>query len=340
MRTFRVAAALGTLALAALALLGAGAADASFTGLSVNQGSSLVADTLDAPGGLTATRSCTAFAPQLRSVSTRTGTASTLSVPLPAGVVAGDVIVAVVVHSTMGTPPVALAGDAWTVSLSGPQGVGGSSFLGSKVASIAEPAAYTFTGLTAGSATGAVVLAYSGGSWNYPSHSIYNGTGSTVVAAGGTVPEQTRLLTAFFADDYAGTVSVPAGTTVRAQVVTGGADSVALLVTDRLVPVAGAVPPTVATLTEAHPNQGFTLPLQPGPGPGPVTLTWTATPDLYATGYEGFRSDLPGDVVPWGDRTVTSRIDTTLGTAGATYQMRSYAASWRSGWVTASVPPC
>lgn len=340
MRTSRLAAALGALALASLAALTAGTAGARFTAVATNPGSSLAADALDAPGAFTASRSCAASGAQLRSVSQVSGTGTTIGVPLPAGVVAGDVIVAVVVHSTTATPPVAAPGDGWQVATGGNVGVSGASFFGSKVATGTEPASYTFTGLTAGSATAAVVLAYSGGSWNYPSHGISFGYGTAVAAQGGAVVEQTRMLTAFFADDYAGAVAAPAGTTPRAQVVTGGADSVALLVTDRLVPAAGTLDATVATLSEDRSYQGFSLPLQPGPGPSPVTLTWTATPDLYATGYEGFRSDFPGHVVFGPGRTVTSFVDGSLGTAGATYSLRSYAGSWRSGWVTASLPPC
>lgn len=340
MGTPRLAAALCALALASLAALTAGTAGAAFTAVSTNPASSLAADVLDAPGAFTASRSCTASGAQLRSVSQSTGTSGTISVPLPAGVVAGDVIVGIVVHSTKATPPAASPGDGWQVATGGNFGVGGSSFFGSKLATGTEPAAYTFTGLTAGSAAAAVVLAYSGGAWNYPSHGISFGEGTVVSAQGTTVTEQTRMLTAFFADDYDGVVSLPAGTTERARLVTGGADSVALLVTDRLVPAAGTLDATVATLGEARSNQGFSLPIQPGAGPSPVTLTWTATPDFYASGYEGFRSDFLGYVVFGSGRTVTSYVDPSLGAAGATYSLRSYAGSWRSGWVTTSLLPC
>lgn len=334
-------AALCVLAVATLAAT-APPTGAAFTAQTANQGSSIAADVLDPPSGLTATRSCTASAPVLRAVSSATGTQASLVVPVPAGVQAGDVVVAMVMHAVQATPPVAGPGDGWQVATGAPFGAAGASFFGSKVSAGAEPSAYTFTGLTAGQATAAVVVAYAGASWNYPSHQIWLGSGDQVEAHASSAAEQATVVTGFTAVGESAVIAPPAGTNGRAGVVATPAAGppVALTVSDRTY-LAGAGPTvTTAALSTANPSQGFAIVVGPGPGPSPVHLSWGATPDAYASGYEGTRSDVSGWIVAGAGQTVTEYDDATLGAAGARYYLRSVAGSWRSTWVTADVPAC
>ncbi|HRA50628.1 hypothetical protein [Actinotalea sp.] len=329
-----------TLVLAAAACLLATPSGAAFTA-SAGTGSVLASDTLDPPGALTATRSCAMTAPTLRSVSQATATATSITVARPAGVLPGDALIAIVMHHDSSSEPVAAVAGGWGMEIPSHSSLGGEALMVLKIATAAEPASYSFAGLDSSDATAVVVLAYTGVDPTTPLAATpagqANANGSTVAAPSVTTDRAgATFVTAFLADDYASTISVPAGTTSRADVLAAGPQEVRVRVTDRVIPAAGATGVTAATLTTSRYSHGFAVALR---GTMPVTLTWTPTPDTYATGYEGFREDV-NELVPVLDRTTSTFVDGSAGAAQMAYQVRSVGGTWRSPYARVVVPAC
>ncbi len=335
-RATLIAAALAAV-LMPLALPQAGAA---FADTSAGGTSSLTADVLDAPTSMTATRTCTAGTAALRAVSTATGSGTTLSVPRPAGAEPGDVLVGYVGHAATGVALAADPGDGWfprqTYSFSA-----GTRWVGAKEVTDTEPTSYTFTGLTDGQATAAVLVAYRGVNWAVPSLNGRAGTGTAMAASGETVVAGGVYGLAFVALD-ATTVGPPAltGWAERANVTAPGTPSVTVLAGD-LLPVAD-----VSTGTVSAPRDptgawyGLSLKLAPGFASSSVDLAWTPSADTYATGYEGYRSDVSSYVMSDGPRELASFTDTTAPVGEVTYTLRSTAWAWRSAGVSAVAPAC
>lgn len=323
-------------------------AGAAFRATTDNQGSALGADILDPPAAFTATRSCSGAAPTLRSTSEATGTSTTLAVPRPAGVEQGDVLIGVLMQPGAGLEPAAEQTDGWTwTARANAGGTAGQGMMVIKVAGAAEPASYTFTNLPSGQGTAVVVLAYDGADAIAPLASgphtqQSQNTANVTTAAVSPATAPTTMVSAFVVGSYSSTISSvgPAGTTVRADVLADGTASSRVLVADRALTATGSSGMTTATLTAVTTSFGFSVALTAAPGPGPVMLSWTPTVDLYAGGYEGYRSDDPGTVAILPDRTASGHSDATLGTAGATYYLRSYAGTWRSVYTSATVPAC
>lgn len=336
-------AAIGAIVAVALLLLQLGAttiAGAAFTSQTGNPGSELSSDTLSPVSDLTAARPCSLQAPTFRSKSDHTsvGTPSH-TIAKPAGVMAGDVLVAMLIHSDQSNTPTPPSG--WTTLHSA--GDNHRSLLAYRVATGSEGTSYTFavdgTDLTAGT-----ILAYSGANSASPilaSAVSAPTTGSTTLTAPSLNATEAglRLITGFLVDDYSGVLSTPATITQRTTVTAtaSGTQPLHLGVFDRAPVEIGATGTTTATIATSQSTSSYSLLLRGTPGP--VTVAWTATPDTYASGYVVSRSD--GLDTTLSGRDTTSHQDATLAsTSAATYTVRARFLSWRSSAVSASVPVC
>lgn len=346
-RLARRGSAAAVLLLAMVATLVPRQVHAPFVAVADNDGSTLASDTLAPPSGFTATRTCTGAAPVLRSTSEASGTTTTLAVARPAGLEPGDLLIAVLMQPSAALEPGVTQTDGWSwTARANAGGTFGQGMMVIKVAGSAEPASYTFTNLPSGQGTAVVLLAYDGVDTSAPlasgPHTQQNqSTANVTTAAVSPATAPTTMVSAFVVGSYSSTISnlAPAGTTVRADRLASGTASSRVLVADRSLAATGGSGQTTATLTAVTTSFGFSVALKAAPGPGPVVLGWTPSPDTYLTAYEGRRMDFP-DVIQSVGPSVTGYQDGSLGTAGATYELRAAAGGWRSAWVTAVLPAC
>lgn len=326
------------LLLAMWPLWAAGSVSAAFTAQTIPPGSSLVSDTLDGVSGLTATRQCVPPAPVLRSSASATGLVNTLAVPRPAGVVAGDVLVALVIHHDATNPPQPPAG--WSVLH---RGSAGEELLAVRVATASEPASYAFSGLDNSDATAASILAYSGADPVAPvmaSAATTSGSSTTVIAPSVTASGvRARLVTGLMVDDYLGTITTPAGTTSRTFVQAPGPQEVTMRAVDREVTVTGATGSVLAAITASKQSTGFSLLLRSGTTAGQVDLSWAPTPDAYASGYEVRRNGVLLATLS-GIGSTGYRDSALAAGSSATYAVVSAAGTWRSASASAAVAAC
>ncbi|GIG27515.1 hypothetical protein [Cellulomonas marina] len=257
----------------------------------------------------------------------------------PTGVVAGDVLVAVVMHHDATSDPVLPAG--WTVTWR--NGTDASAVVAMRVATTSEPSSYAFSGLDPDDATAAVLLAWSGADATAPVLSSEGSSGSGTTATAPSLSLATapaRLVTVFLVDDTAAAeqLTVAAGPAVRASVHGTGVQPVRAVVADRAVTATGGTGATTATLSASRGWHAVSLALRSDGRPTPVQLGWTAPTDPFTTGYAVTRPT--GDVVTVAGRTTTTWSDTAAPTAGGLWTVRATSGTWRSTAVTASVPAC
>lgn len=326
------------LALGQLAL--ADGTGAAFHDTAANPGSRLGADTLDPPSAFSASRSCALTVPTFRAATTNAsdGTAS-FTLAKPAGVVSGDLLLAVLIHVDQSNPPGLPSG--WTALRRGT--ANSQSVLAWKLAGGSEPSSYVFS-VDASDVTSGAMVAYSGVNQSSPigAHGMNEyGASSTFTAPSATSTDaSTRLVVGYAVDNYASTVSVPATTTSRAFVNgSGGGQPATIRIVDREHASVGASGTSAATLTSGKDGAAFSVLVRSG-APNPVTLTWTATSDTYATGYAWTRTG-SGATTTVSGRTTTTGSDATLAlTSSATYSLRASFLTWRSVAATSTVPAC
>jgi fibronectin type 3 domain-containing protein len=252
-----------------------------------------VADAVPNTGSATTT--VTRNGPQstitFRSAATATNTPSTsLVIPKPASVVAGDVLLATV--DVQGAPAVS-APAGWTLvrtdsSTATTPSVGQTTFV--HVVGASEPASYTFTWTGSLGAAGAI-LAYSGVDTTSP---IDVHSGAVANAAAVTAPSVTttgagRMLVALFGVSPERTITGPAGMTQRHSVVNGAVpgQKASSLSAEVVQAAAGASGGRTATLSSAGRAVGQLVALRPGtsgggggPGPAaPIIDSVTVTPN-------------------------------------------------------------
>lgn len=333
-----------------LYLLGLPTTGASFSTLTAAAGS-WGAGSVGGPSGLSASRPCTASptVPTLRSVSSAATSTSTASVGLPAGTVAGDVLVAAATSSNASYMPVAPAG--WTLVRNGTSNLYTAGSVYYRVATGSEPSSYTFTGFTPNTWEGAVVLAaFSGVDTTTP----VDVSGVQVAASQtnpATAPSVTTTVTGTlhvmaymarnmqFSASYS--ASTPVGTSsVGTRTSNAATPQTIVAVVSRTQTAAGATGSFSSTLTNTSYWVGISLALRGTSGVDPtVTLSWTPSADTGVTGYTLART--PGGTTSVTGRTTATTTDTTTSAAtGYTYALSAVAGPWTSDAVSVSVAAC
>jgi hypothetical protein len=284
--------------------------------------------TLLPPSGLSATAACgtVAFVASNTAVS---GTGA-VTITKPAGVAAGDVLVAQYAVAANGGTVTAPAG--WTLIRSD-DNVGNllKQFAYFLVAGAAEPATYTFTGSVAGVRAAGGIAAYrnvaSVTSVNAQRGQANGASTNIAVASLTTLVANTRLV-GLFSIQLNTTITAPAGMTRRWNVASG--TTVQIAIADVAFVGPGASGAKTATAVTADFNIGELIALRPAPG---VTVSWTATPSTFATGYSLVR--MLGAAVdatfPVSPRTTVTYSDTGMAnTTTYTYRLTSVDQNWTS----------
>ncbi|MEW6469940.1 MAG: T9SS type A sorting domain-containing protein [Bacteroidota bacterium] len=196
-----------------------------------------------------------------------TGNSASVTIPIPAGVVQGDVMIAAIHHGWCNNGPAVIAPNGWTlINYTSNTGSGcGSSnttiqlatFY--KVAGASEPANYTFTGNSSNQAYVGGIVAYSGVNTANPIHMNSNNGAqdacNNLLATGFTTTQPcTRLVAVFFCSvNNSATNIVPQNSlTERVDVSTTGNNpwgNENLEIADELMMTAGATGNKTAALT-------------------------------------------------------------------------------------------
>ena len=243
-----------------------------------------------------------------RSMSTdQNGGGWSLTIPRPAGVSAGDVLVAAV---SLGGHPAVTAPSGWTLVLDHENGHGYSQIVYVRVASGSEPASFRWRFSRSTTAAGSITvyagvnaaqpIDVAGGRTNSSSQSI------TAPSVTTTIPE--ALLVGFFGIDSNAAIWPPSGMVEQAEVRATGHDKVTLESADEFILTAGATGKRVATSNKRADNIGQVIALRPidtDPPTKPtnvvasvvsatrIDLTWTASSDNVGVAhYDIYRDGL------------------------------------------------
>lgn len=338
-RLVAVACAVVVLALA----LALPAAHAGFSAVTDNPGDAWATDRLAPPSGLSASQTCSppptiAF----RSATTASGTGS-VTVGVPAGTAAGDLLVAQVAHLGSATPLTVPSG--WTLVRSDTSGTAVTSALYWKAATAAEPGA-TFA-LPAGSTVRMAggVAAYSGARTAAPvdAHDGVAGFGKTPYTPSVTTTTADTVLVRLITNAST-SFPEPAGTTLRWRFTMGGGSTAGLTASDEPFVGPGTAPARNAGAsgtTDAY-GIGQTVALRHAPGTPSAVLTWAPSPSTWATGYVLERST--------GGTVQRTRTVTPAGTASTTegplvngvpyaFRLWAHRGTWASTAVTTTLTP-
>lgn len=293
--------------------------------------SSLAADQLQPPSGLTVRQTCS-YAPIALRGALASTTMSPLALSPPVGTQAGDVLVAQVAY--YGTSPLT-APSGWTrVVLPDTSGGVVTSAVYWKVAAAGEPAAsFSRPSTDSGDMVGGIV-AYSGVSASAPVSASGGATGTGDTA---TSPALTTSATGAVAVHLMARGGVQTATpTGSRELWTERSDSESITAFDEPLAGSGAVPQhssTTSGSTTAWIAQ--TVVLRPALQQVGAVLSWTPTPSTWADGYRGERlvggTPQVSSTVPFGTTTVS---DAGL-VNGSTYSYRIRA--YRGSWVSADV---
>ena len=326
-------------------------ASATFTGATSVDGGSVAAADLAPPTGLAVTQTC-APGPGITFLarSTATGT-DTVTIPLPAGTAANDVLLAQVAFR--GATRTITAPSGWaplrhdTSVNAGVTSNAANSAVFWKKATAAEPASATFT-LSAGVVVPVVgvIAAYSGVHRDQPvnTHGVATGFGATANTPSVTTTVAGARVVHFLTKRQE-VVPAPASTAARwgLQGAPDGNAWVGATGSDELRATAGATAvrsSSASTFTSEWIGQAVAL--RPALGAPSAALTWTASTSSGASGYELERV-LGGTVqngTTVGPVSATATTDGPLvdGTA-YTYRLRTYRGTWASPAATAPFTP-
>ena len=330
-RGWRLGCALAVLVVTATATSAGAAFSDSFT-----VATAVATDRLAPPSGLTVVQTCTPSASiAFRAASSAKGSTS-LTLPTPAGTVAGDVLVAQVANRYEAYPLSAPSG--WTLIFRDTSGAAVTSALFWRVATATEPSGATFTlsGVSGVQMAGGIA-AYSGVSTTNPVNASGTtaGHGPTVSTASVTTTAANTLLLHTVTKRQED-LAAPTGTTERWRLMSGnGTATEGASAGDERFAGPGATAPRVSTSSANFSTEwvSHTVALRPLPGTPSAAATWTAAPQPWATGYRLDRI-VAGTVQA--TRTVPL-VSATYATDGPlangttyTYELRTYFASWTS----------
>lgn len=281
-----------------------------------------------------------------RSHASASGSVTNITVALPAGTAAGDLLVAHVSQRYDASFAVT-APSGWTLAGSVDLGGGATvaTWLWHRLATSSEPSSYTFS---AGSKSlrHAAIVAYSGVDGTSPVNA-YAGAGTTTASTSLVAPSVTTTvsnaaLLTFFAVRANATVTPPAGMTERYDLVTGtGASHLAVSGNDQQLSASGGTGTRTATSTVSEMHTALTLALAPAAGGAGASATWTPTVSTWADGYTLTRRN--GSVAE-AAITITPASASSSSDAGPlspgitySYDLVAYAGSWTSTKITASL---
>jgi len=331
----RLVGAVAVLALlvAVLALPPASSAFSARTGTPVN---SMAADRLQPPGSLSVAQSCSYIT--FRAATTAAGTDS-LTLPVPAGTVANDLLLAQVAHTPTTADPTA---PGWELVRRDSSPTSLTSALYRRTAVAGEPSAtFTFPAGTGVRMTGAVA-AYGGVSTTTPidDSAGVSGHGGVATTPAVTTTTGNTVLVRFVANAYEA-YPAPPGTTHRWQYpsATGGISAGQ----ESFVGPGTAGPRDSSSPSSTSADWvGQTVALRRGPGTPSAVVSWTATPSSWAAGYGGER--IVGGVSQ-GSQSVPSVSVTTVtdpnlvnGTS-YTYRIWAYSGAWTSPVLQKTLTP-
>lgn len=317
-------------------------AHSAFSATTGNAGNSLTADRLAPPSGLTAATTCSVPVIAFRAATTATGT-DALLLPVPAGTVAGDVLLAQVAHAYTTASLTAPAG--WALVRRDSSSTVITSALYVRTAAAGEPgAAFAFPAGT-GVAMAGGVAAYPGAHPTTPvdAHAGVAGHGTTPYTPAVTTTTAGTMVVRFIANS-ATSFPEPAGTTLRWRFTTSGTDVGGLTASDEPFAGPGTAPRRDSVAQSSTPSYGIgqTVALRRRPGTPSAALSWSPSPSSWATGYRLERS-AAGAVQ-------STRALTPVGTASATegplvdgvaytFRLWAYRGTWVSTAVTATLTP-
>ena len=331
-----VIAAVAVLAVAAVVAPQAVASEAAFTAAVQNSGNDLRALTVQPPTGFTVTQQCTqSAAVTFRAATDAQGQGGSQTLSTPAGVAAGDVLLAQIVtrDNVALTPP-----NGWTFLRK--DGTGPFSSIYYRVATAGEPASATWTSASVRWAGG--MGAWSGADGAAPIVTT-SGTAGTLAAPSVTTTRPNQTLVAFYGQNHTAGFTPPAGMAERwdrasaqsgsppQQVGSGAADEPFTAV--------GAT----GTRTATGSGSAFVAQMVVLDRPADTyqgSAQWTATTTTSATGYTLQRSraatvEATYDVTP---PTTVSQLDTGLAAATTySYTLAAYRGSWTSANATGTL---
>jgi hypothetical protein len=293
--------------------------------------------TLSPPAGFSAGQSCVPTSTvAFRAASSNTSTAA-LTLAVPAGVQAGDVMVAQVAMRSAGT---VAAPAGWTAVRNDSSGTQISSFIYYKVAGAVEPSSYAWT--TTASRTAGGIAAYSGVSTTNPVDvsSGTNGSSTSLDAPSVTTTIANDMLVGFWTARQQSVSGTPASMTQRWSVTSGGgASAVGAAAADEAFAGPGATGTRSATQGSSFDWVAQLVALEPQTQ-RTASLSWTATSSTFASGYKlqrwvGSTQENQTQITP---RTTTTATDATLANGTAyTFKLFAYYQSWTSSQASASL---
>ncbi len=198
--------------------------------------------------------------------------ATSITINKPAGVVAGDVMVAAVARSASGaiTEPA-----GWTFTNSVATGSGFTRWY-YKVAGTSEPAAYVFSSTVVLGLTG-VIVAYSGVDVTAPIEKYQNGTNvsaTSQVGPSATVVSPGAVAVRVWSGQGSVTFVPPSGVVERVDLAGSGASAMSLMIGETAPIVEpGPTGTSVATSSVAAPGGHHVIVLKPATGPGVVSTS-------------------------------------------------------------------
>jgi hypothetical protein len=332
-------------ALLAMGAVGAPAAfpstSAVFSATTSGTGNDVTAGDIAPPTALAVTQSCSSVsAPVHRGSSSTTGV-TTLTIPIPAGTAAGDVMIAQVMNRNTAT---LTAPAGWTSIRRDTSGAEVQVSLFWKVATGSDTAP-TFTLSMSFQMAGGIV-SYSGAHTTDPIDAHSGSTGNSATATTPSVTTtrpDTRVLRAIGKRQEA--LAAPAGTTQRWSVSSGGsAGAGGASLGDSTLAAAGATGTAASTSGGAFVSDWVaqTVAIRAASGTPSASATWTASPTTGASGYVLDRV-VGGSVTASKTVTPVSATSTTdgplVGGTTYTYRLRAYRGNWTSTDAVATLTP-
>ena len=317
-------------------------AGASFSSTTANAGDAVATAQLQPPSGLGVTQTCTST-PTIthRTLSGGSGTTS-LSLAMPAGTTAGDLLVAHVAYRD--APEAITAPGGWTRLAEDTSANVVTSDIYWKFAAASEPTAVFSRPSGAPGPVGGGVVAFIGAYATAPVATSGSATGTGLTA---TLPSltttQTTVEVLSFLTKNADLLPAPSGTTsLGAGTVGTSPTSMGLTALDETFAGPGALPSRSATSTSSTSSEWVaqTVVLRRVPGTPSANLSWTATPSTWAGGYELTRvvGGSTQATQPVSGRTTTSTSDGPLANATSyTYRLTATQGTWRSSAASTTV---
>jgi hypothetical protein len=188
------------------------------------------------------------------SATARTNASTSLSIPRPAGVASGDVLIAAVVSSADVSAP-----SDWTLLQ---RTTSGNARLAVFWRTAGSASSYAFS-VGGKQSIAATITAYRGVAGVAASSSSANGSSTQILAPGVTTSAQLSAVIGVFATATNATIAPPSGMAEKSEIAAAGKLKAAVETVDQIWPQAGATGPRTATASSAATNVGVLVALTP-----------------------------------------------------------------------------